>query len=88
MVGKITERKKRELAKKGLSTGQIDHMDAVVKNAPSGMAQNPPMDKDNLMMQPVENWGRVEKKGKWGDSVLSYPSRKFRERYSLIDWSK
>ena len=88
MVGSITNRKKRELAKKGLSTGQIDHMDAVVKAAPSGMAPNPPMDKDSLMMQPTENWSKVDRKGKWGDSVLSYPSRKFRERYDLVDWSK
>lgn len=86
MAGKITARKKRELKATGLSTNAIVRMDGIVQAAPSGMAKSPPMSKDSLMNQPVEAWSRIDKKGHWGDSVLSVPSRRFKANYEKIDW--
>lgn len=86
MTGKITPRKKRELAKKGLSTGQIDHMDRVVRDAPSGMAPNPPMDKDSLLMQPLENWEESDKRPPGRKKFFHGGSKRFRENLAKIDW--
>ena len=88
MAGKITQRKKRELHGMGLSSNTIDYMDYVVKEAPRKIDPDPPLNKDSLMFQPVSAWDKIDRKGKWGDRLVSTPSRLFRERYDMIDWRK
>jgi len=47
---------------------------------------DPPMDKDNCLMQPMENWDRTDRKGSWGDSFMSVPTKQFKDNFDIIDW--
>ena len=44
--------------------------------------------KDTPLMAAYKDWDTIDKKGHWGDSFMSYPSKLFRDRYGLIDWNK
>ncbi len=60
-----------------------DYIDAVKADG-----EDPEMDMDNHLMQPMDNWDRVARKGHWGDSFLWVPSKKYKDRFDEIDWSK
>jgi hypothetical protein len=77
------------LTKQGVSenaaTALIDRIEPLRGKKPE---PDTPMDKDNLLMQPVDNWDRTDRKGEWGGRILSVPSPAFRENYAQIDWRK
>lgn len=69
-----------------------DAANAAVKNNKSfidaHLDEDPVMDTDNCLMQPVDNWDKIDRKGHWGDNFLSYPSKAYRANYDNIDWTK
>jgi len=83
---------KNKLAQTGMGENKIKqvakNIDEITAKAPHvGVDENEGW-QDNLLMQPTEEWDKTDLKGHWGDSVLSMPSKKFKARYDLIDWSK
>jgi hypothetical protein len=51
--------------------------------------QETPLDKDNMLMQPMENWDYKDRAGTMGQAIYVFPgSRKYQENYDRIDWSK
>lgn len=74
----------------GRPQAEIDATKKLLKEKKSTIQEltDEPMDKDNCLMAAYEDWDRVDKKGHWGDSVMSTPSRKFQENYPLIDWTR
>lgn len=79
----------RLLTKQGVSentaTALIERIEPLRGKKPE---PDTPMNKDSLMMQPVDNWDRIDRKGEWGGRILSLPSPAFRENYGHIDWRK
>jgi hypothetical protein len=49
--------------------------------------QHIPMDKDSPMLQPIENWEASDKRPP-GEKLFFYPTKKWRENYERIDWTK
>jgi len=50
--------------------------------------KEPPMDTDNMLMQPSEDWEKSDRDGTCGtDRRLFFsPSERYKERYDAIDW--
>jgi hypothetical protein len=57
------------------------------KIAGSRPERDTPMDKDSVMMQPVENWEASDKRPP-GRRRFLFPSPRYKERYDEIDWSE
>lgn len=76
----------RKLIHGGMSENQAQ---ATQERANSLLAGKPdrskPMDKDNLLMQPTENWESSDKR-RPGAKVFSYPSDPFQAGYERINW--
>lgn len=60
-----------------------------IKAAHDDVNNQPEMDKDNPMMQPIENWERKDRLGLYGRAFFLLPgSRRYQKGYENIDWSK
>ena len=51
-------------------------------------AKDPPMEKDNLLMQPLENWEKSDLRAPGQKLFFHVASHAYRRNYDLIDWSK
>lgn len=84
---------KKELAKTGMGDAEVKRIAenaermAVRASKAKKNSESPPMP-DSCMTRPVEEWSRVDRKGHWGDSVLFTPTKKYKEKFDNIDWSK
>ena len=87
----LTESQKKQVADTGAGASAIEeasrNVDKITRHLPRKEKEDDSW-KDSMLMQPTEAWDKTDKKGRWGDKVLSMPSRKYRERYDLIDWTK
>jgi len=51
----------------------------------------PPLDRDTPLTVPMEEWERGDREGTYGTGkrfFLGPGSRKYKERYALIDWTQ
>lgn len=72
----------------GVSENLLDRAREMAKECPKGgVEKDPPMDKDNLLMAPTEEWDRTDRKSSW-TKVFSKPTRAFKLNYDNIDWTK
>ena len=87
----LSDSQKRKLASNGTSASSVEaiseNVDRMTKRLPEAKKKDDSWN-DTMLMQPTEAWDRTDRKGRWGDKVLSTPSKKYKERYELIDWSK
>ena len=80
-----------DLAKKLVRGGMSENQAmATQERANSLLAGKPdrtkPMDKDNLLMQPTENWEKSDLR-RPGSKVFSKPSPLFSQNYGRINWN-
>jgi hypothetical protein len=75
----------------GVSENLLNRARGIAKTAPKeGIKKDPPMDTDNMLMQPMEEWDKTDRKGSWGGKVFKFgfTDPKVRKRFDDIDWTK
>lgn len=76
----------QKLVHGGMSGNQAQATQERANSLLAGKPNNKtPMDKDNLLMQPVNSWEKSDLR-RPGGKVFSYPSDPFQTGYERINW--